>query len=238
MGPPSRAGSRTTNRWTPSWHRRWRLTWRRSRRAGPSTWSVWRPSTRRSLSSSARAWASCGWPAESRGIAEADTSCEMGDGLAQPALLGDFRLLRPVGRGGMGIVYEAEQVSLHRRVALKVLPFAAALDHAAAAAVQDRSPGGRTLAPHQHRAGLLGGLRARRALLRHAVHRGPDAGRIDPSTFAGSRVWRRTVPRTRQPRVAARSSSSWGSDRSSWGQTAVPGVRPQFLGSDRSFKLT
>jgi serine/threonine protein kinase len=42
--------------------------------------------------------------------------------------LGDFRLLRQVGRGGMGVVYEAEQISLRRRVALKVLPFAAALD--------------------------------------------------------------------------------------------------------------
>lgn len=42
--------------------------------------------------------------------------------------LGDFRLVRELGHGGMGTVYEAIQISLNRRVALKLLPFASALD--------------------------------------------------------------------------------------------------------------
>jgi serine/threonine protein kinase len=51
-----------------------------------------------------------------------------GPGEEMRGTLGDFRLIREVGRGGMGIVYEAEQISLNRRVALKVLPFAATMD--------------------------------------------------------------------------------------------------------------
>src|SRR5713101_9798676 len=48
--------------------------------------------------------------------------------LPEDGRLGDFRLLRQIGKGGMGVVYEAEQISLSRKVALKLLPMAGALD--------------------------------------------------------------------------------------------------------------
>ena len=59
---------------------------------------------------------------------EAARRISLPDRIAELGSLGDYRLLREVGRGGMGVVYEGFQISLKRRVALKVLPVAGALD--------------------------------------------------------------------------------------------------------------
>jgi serine/threonine protein kinase len=66
------------------------------------------------------------------GLASASPNQDANDSAEQPGRLasplGDFQIIREIAQGGMGVVYEAVQLSLGRRVALKVLPFAATLD--------------------------------------------------------------------------------------------------------------
>jgi serine/threonine protein kinase len=60
----------------------------------------------------------------------ADFAGDERDGVGAPPLerLGDLRIVREIGRGGMGIVYEAVQEALDRRVAVKLLPRHSFLD--------------------------------------------------------------------------------------------------------------
>ncbi len=64
----------------------------------------------------------------SAGQEAADPFAAEQDADVEPFRIGEFEIRRDLGRGGMGIVYEAYQPSVNRRVALKILPFAALLD--------------------------------------------------------------------------------------------------------------
>ena len=82
---------------------------------------------------------------------ENDPQHTKSSGTAAPVQLGDYRIIREIGRGGMGVVYEAEQESLGRRVALKILPHYALLDNQQLQRFQ-REARRRAASSHEYRA--------------------------------------------------------------------------------------
>ena len=136
----------------------------------------------------------------------------------------------------MGIVYEAEQISLHRRVALKVLPFAAALDHHQLHGSRPKPQAAAQL----HHTNIVPvfsvGCERGRALLRHAVHRGPDPGRTDPrpAPARGAGDERRLRVRPRHGLSLADEHCLRPTGTFSAPHDAAPGAVPDSADSDRS----
>ena len=71
-----------------------------------------------------------------------------------PRVLGEYRVVREIGRGGMGVVYEAVQESLGRHVALKVMPDRRRLAPNQLERFIREAKAAALLAPHQHRPGF------------------------------------------------------------------------------------
>ena len=124
-----------------------------------------------------------------------------------PTQLGDFRIVRELGRGGMGVVYEAEQISLRRRVALKVLRFGAVADKEALERFRREAE---TVA-HLHHTNIVPifavGSEQGVSLLCHAIYR-----RRQP----GGRPWRQIA----RPRIKAAGEPSYD-ESARWGMEAA-----------------
>ena len=87
-----------------------------------------------------------------------------------PKQIGDFAIGREIGRGGMGIVYEAYQASLDRNVAIKILPSAAVWDHKQVTRFQNEARAAAQTSPSTYCAGIFSGRGGGNSLLCHAAH--------------------------------------------------------------------
>ena len=137
-----------------------------------------------------------------------------------------YRVVRELGRGGMGTVYEAVHVGLDRPVALKVLGVHAAPDSSARRRFLERGPHSGRAAPHPHRAGLRRRPGRRAVLLRHAADRGerarPRAQASPPHAPGAPRAAERRFPARGLPSFLASGRAGARSIRSRLGRSVGP----------------
>ncbi len=121
--------------------------------------------------------------------------------------VGPYEIVREIGRGGMGVVYEAEQKELDRRVALKILPTQATLDPRFLERFRLEAQAAAKL-NHPNIVPVIGyGQADDISLLLDAVHRGTRTGRAHRRrrrVGGRNRRWHRTrVLRSRRAHRAA-----------------------------------
>ena len=123
--------------------------------------------------------------------------------------LAGYRIEAPIGRGGMGVVYRAEQLRLGRKVALKLLAPELAENAGFRARFEHESRLAAVARPPEHRAALRGRRGRRAAVHQHALRRGHgparrcSRARAASSPTARSRSPRRSRARSTPPTPAA-----------------------------------
>ena len=120
----------------------------------------------------------------SAGDVSAFAEAQAGEDVATPERLGDYLLLRRVGAGGMGIVYEAIQESLGRHVALKTLPSQHLADATRLERFRREARAAAAASARSYRSRLRRWRARWCALLHDAIHQGPRPRRGAPRDWA------------------------------------------------------
>ncbi len=136
------------------------------------------------------------------GTAPGAWGCSTGPGAtALPLCFGPYRVVRMIGRGGMGEVYEAEEAQLNRHVAVKTTRRSRSTDRGMLERFDRRAACAGSAAPHPHRPDLCDGTGRRSALLRDAVYPGRVPRPGNPHREAAQpRQRQRTAIDLREPR--------------------------------------